>query len=108
MTVSKSNKKASLKDAKQLKKDSNLMSKSIKMDKYAAAEGLTKDMDNSLKSLDKQISILDRLKRQHKNDLDVQRSVKAQKSMIKDQKRTLMKAKTLFRRKVKNKEPEQK
>lgn len=106
MSVNKSNKKASMKDARQLKRDSTLMSKSLKNDKYAAAQGLTKDMDNSLKSLDKQISILDRLKAQHKNDLDVQMSIKAQKSIIRDQKKRLSRVKGFLKRKGKNKAPE--
>lgn len=99
MTVKKNTKKNSMKDAKQLSKDSNLMRKSIKMNKFSAASGLSKEMDQTLKSLDKQVSLLDALKRKHTNDQDVQRSIKAQKSLIRGQKKTLSKVKGILTRK---------
>lgn len=102
MTVKKNTKKTSMKDAKQLSKDSSLMRKSIKMNKYSAASGLSKEMDQTLKSLDKQVSILDALRRKHQNDQDVQRSIKAQKSLIRGQKKTLSKVKGMLSRKRKN------
>ena len=87
--VSRKQKKVAVQDARRISKDSGLIRKDIKQDRYLAVRANSRDIDKSLQSLDRQMETLDRAKDQVKNNREAYGAINSQKGILKQQRKQL-------------------
>lgn len=88
--VTRKQKKMASADAKRIEKDSRELAKDVKSNRFLAVRANSRDIDQSLQSLDKQMDALDRAKGQVRNNREVQGILTTQKGILKAQKSNLL------------------
>ena len=87
--VSRKQKQIATQYAKKINKDTRVIRKDIKQDRYLAVRANSRDIDKSLQSLDRQMNALDRAKEQVRNNREAYGAINSQKDILKQQRKQL-------------------
>ena len=82
-------KKIAKQDSKRITKDSKAITKDIRDDRFLSVRANARDIDQSLKSLDKQMEVLDNAKNQVRNNRVAYSAINSQRGILNQQKQQL-------------------